>query len=461
MQRTALATISSALVLAGAAALPTAATATAAPAASLTTLGEVVLVDDDGLQCPGAETSIQAAIQEAPAGAVVQVCPGVYTEFVHIDKPLTLVGQPDAIDALDCFDSAASQADDLDPTRYAILNRPAGVRGNLVTVATGGVTVAGLVLQKALTLEPRSTPNIEDAAIHLQLGSAGASVHHNLIRLNGLGVDLGSDDSAATSTRVDNNCLRDNDFAMASQRQGFVGGTVDHNETFRTRFQAYEVGWPFASTRDSVFASNVSRQDLHGFTVQNSSNVSIVDNDVQPRVFGVLLGGNIPGPQNLPGNENITVTDNRIVDGAPIEGNSLLGVFFTGSDSPSTGLVVSDNHISDFGPVISPQSPGTAIGLGNNANLQGVEILDNKLQNNNIGLSVNPTSSGVVVRDNIVIGNRQQGIFSRASVVVARYEDNRILRNVLDARDDNRAANTWIDNVCQTDSPPGSICGAG
>ena len=456
----ALVTIISALALAGAATLSAAASAPVATTTNLTPPGEVLIVDDDGLQCPGAETSIQAAIDKASAGAVVQVCPGVYTEFVHIDKSLTLIGQPETIAGLDCFAESASSLDDLDPTRYALLSRPEGQTGNLVTVATGGVTVAGLVLQNART----RVGNIEDAAIDLQSGSAGATVHHNLFRLNGLGVDLGSDGSAAT--RVHHNCLRDNDFGMASQRQDFVEGTVDHNETFRTLRQAYEVGWPYASTRDSVFASNVSLQDDIGFTVTNSSNVSIVDNDVHPRRYGVSLGGRrsaLTLPL-VPGNASIDITDNRI------EGGRFLGIFFAGSDLPSHGVVVSDNKIADFAPVL-PGDPGFGIGLALNALVEGVEILENVMENNVVGLSVNPTNSGIVVRDNTVTGNVQQGIFSRAGVVGALYKDNLLLGNApsalpgdpirADARDDNPTANTWVDNVCQTDIPFGSICGVG
>ena len=32
---------------------------------------------------------------------------------------------------------------------------------------------------------------------------------------------------------------------------------------------------------------------------------------------------------------------------------------------------------------------------------------------------------------------------------------------VLDARDDNRAANTWIANQCSSDYPAGTICTTG
>jgi hypothetical protein len=52
-----------------------------------------LVVDDDGVQCPGAGfTSIQAAVTTASAGDAIQVCPGTYNEGVAVDKSLTLLG---------------------------------------------------------------------------------------------------------------------------------------------------------------------------------------------------------------------------------------------------------------------------------------------------------------------------------------------------------------------------------
>ena len=64
---------------------------------------QVLVVDDDGIQCPGADfASVQEAVDAAQDGALVRVCPGVYPDFVTVDKPLTLLGRPN-VAALDCF----------------------------------------------------------------------------------------------------------------------------------------------------------------------------------------------------------------------------------------------------------------------------------------------------------------------------------------------------------------------
>jgi hypothetical protein len=55
--------------------------------------GAQLLVDNDKVQCPNAQfTSIQAAVNAAPAGAVINVCPGTYPETVRISKRLTVRG---------------------------------------------------------------------------------------------------------------------------------------------------------------------------------------------------------------------------------------------------------------------------------------------------------------------------------------------------------------------------------
>src|SRR5437763_12464273 len=44
----------------------------------------VVLVDDDGAQCPGAVATIQEAVERASIGTTILVCPGAYFGTVNI-----------------------------------------------------------------------------------------------------------------------------------------------------------------------------------------------------------------------------------------------------------------------------------------------------------------------------------------------------------------------------------------
>jgi len=417
---------------------------------------KTLVVDDDGQegdqdsqngdQCGNARfTSIQAAVNKARAGDVVLVCPGVYTEFVQINKRLTLLGQVDAVASVDCFAQLPLQSNHLDPTTYATLERPQSQKGNLVTVAAGGVTVGGLVLQGEPA--PLGTPNPVDAAVNLQSDSAGARVHHNLFRLNSLGIDLGSDGSA--TTRVDHNCLRGDvprepsnrgTWGMASQRQDFVGGLVDHNETFGHTNFAYGVG-DLAPTRDSVFANNVSRQDGTGFFVTGSTNISITGNSI--------VGGTGSGVTFSPA---LGPTRDATVSGNEISGFGA---------SPTTGFGISVASNSSGAASVKPDAEG-----------KGVTISDNVLSGNAFGLSVQLVNSGIQVLGNTATDNRTWGIRATlasgpgfVAVPGASFRDNTMLRNGSepwvtsgDATDINFSANTWAGNVCEHANPT-QICG--
>ncbi|MBI5379927.1 MAG: right-handed parallel beta-helix repeat-containing protein, partial [Nitrospirae bacterium] len=58
----------------------------------------MLVVDDDGAQCPGAGyVSIQAAVNAAAPNATIRVCPGTYDEQVIITKRLKLKGDNGAV----------------------------------------------------------------------------------------------------------------------------------------------------------------------------------------------------------------------------------------------------------------------------------------------------------------------------------------------------------------------------
>ncbi len=49
--------------------------------------GQVLMVDDDGVECPGALKTIQDAVAQASPGATILVCPGIYSKTVTITGP--------------------------------------------------------------------------------------------------------------------------------------------------------------------------------------------------------------------------------------------------------------------------------------------------------------------------------------------------------------------------------------
>jgi hypothetical protein len=92
------------------------------------------------------------------------VCPRVYAETVVVDKPLTLNGDPDAVEAIDCFQPALGE---LPVDQQAIVD-PAGDSFSIAfTLAADDVVVAGFVVQGA-------SVGIDASDLY-----SGYRIHHN------------------------------------------------------------------------------------------------------------------------------------------------------------------------------------------------------------------------------------------------------------------------------------------
>src|SRR6266511_593795 len=106
---------------------------------------QTLVVDDDRGQCAGAGfTSIQSAVDAAQAGDLIRVCPGLYAESVTTDKPLTLKADPDAIEALDCFQSTPPE---LATSQYAIVDPTGDAFSTAFTLRAHGIVLGGFVVQ--------------------------------------------------------------------------------------------------------------------------------------------------------------------------------------------------------------------------------------------------------------------------------------------------------------------------
>lgn len=165
------------------------------------------VVDDDRAQRAQAEfTSIQAAVNEADPGGVMRVCPGRYPESMTVDKPLTLRGNPDAVETVDCFDPGLGE---LDPSEQVIVDGSGSSTLALFTLASNDITLEGFVLQGAAN--PLPLPGDEylfRRGVDVRGDYSGYRVHHNLIRRNTVGIDFGS--NGVQTSRFDHNCVRQN-----------------------------------------------------------------------------------------------------------------------------------------------------------------------------------------------------------------------------------------------------------
>jgi nitrous oxidase accessory protein NosD len=406
-----------------------------------------LVVDRDGMECANADfTSIQAAVDAAQPGDVIRVCPDLYTESVVVDKPLTLKGDPDAVEAVDCFQPTLPE---LPPDQQAIVD-PAGEGFSIAfKLEADDVVLEGFVVQGA-------TVGV-DASDRF----SGYRIHHNLIRSNTLfGVDFGS--AGARESRVHHNCIRENRWGLVSEldddslwkpsdgperdewnARDLVSARIDHNSSFRNIEAGLEAAGPGRRER-VTFDHNMSRQDLGGILLQNSTDSAIVDNEISHSGGnGIVIGG---------GNEGLVIGDNRVQD-AGSRGVLFVETFIDRFPIPSRNVVVARNNVT---------RSLAGIFLNTN-NLAQSWILENTTsENRGNGINVLGGNTENEFRGNRADNNRITGINVVAGATANRFVQNSMYGNAFfDARDANRPANTWIANQCLTDSPTGTICGFG
>jgi nitrous oxidase accessory protein NosD len=173
----------------------------------------MLIVDDDGVQCPNANfQTINEAVLAAAPGALIRVCPGVYKESVPILKAgLTLQAPQQQGQATQCKTAAAA-----DPTKHAILVYNAALNGGNPSIGfdveAPGVTIEGFVVQP----DPDFVGH-DGVGIFTSRFYAGYDIRHNVVQNNSIGIYVNSDGSAPTYVRE--NCARNNNL------EGAAGGT--------------------------------------------------------------------------------------------------------------------------------------------------------------------------------------------------------------------------------------------
>lgn len=463
------------------------------------TTAAVVVVDDDGAQCPQADvTSVQDALALVPDGGRVRVSPGRYATSVTISRPVHIEGAVGAVSAFDCLDPAPKDSDDIDPTRFAILEPgPADATDETtpLRVESDDVEVSGLVVQGMTDETPeRPTPTIPlyDAAIAVPDSVSRVRLHHNLVRDNTLGIEIG-----ASGSRVDHNCLRDNLYAIANQRYHLVGARIDANTTFRTTNRALEMGWSYAGTSDVLIEHNVSIDDPASavYWIENAVRPRVEANQVQGARSAVVLrlstGASVWANEIRAGTAGLIVTRNT--DGDVIDNvvtSSGQGVTLGGGNSD---VVVARNRVTGstsggaYGILLVPPAPapvnkaltiedntvsglhgtpGSGLVVNTGAVQPGSILRRNDVGGNpGDGIVLASDVDGLLVDGNVASGNGGDGIRLETRASENILEDSVSLGNGgVDVRDLSAGAgatsvlNEWIRTTCVTDEPVGAIC---
>ncbi len=353
-------------------------------------LRSALVVDDDRGQCPAADfTSIQAAVDVATPGSVVKVCPGRYEESVTVGTSLRLVGVPGVYDTVDCF-AASLQA--LSPLDYPIVgpaDDPLDRTSTAFALAADDVDLSGFVVVGVLR------------GVRTDDAYSGYRIHHNLFANNTLGVHLGSGAGQATPgpSRVDHNCLRQNDWGFSNDdfetRSVLVNARIDHNASFGTSERAYEG----LNVNDVTYDHNDSRQDDNTIILSGTRDTRFIENQIDRVRLAMEIGTGAP-------NLDLEISRNNFVHIRPSTPSTAIGFNTTLTLSPNSNVTVSENTIAGY---------GTGIGIGGPPFIAGYSLEHSEIVGNVItdvvqnAIRLRPLNNHILFADNILHDNTQRG----------------------------------------------------
>jgi parallel beta-helix repeat protein len=293
MRRFRIASVLSALALAGLAACrPDSTAPSRAPAltADRAPSGQhTLVVDDDRADCPRADfTSIQAAVTAAEPGSTILVCPGTYYEWVVIAKDdlrLLAKGQPGDV-VLDGRGIPGTACSPVNPAAF----RCAGfelrnAHGNLIE---------GFLVRRYW-----------EAGIWLRMGSSGNTIRKNVT------TESPHHDGIQVANAPENVIEQNTSFANPAPiacginvaGAGSVGNVVRHNETFGNQFGIQVAG---GAARNVIFHNESHNNRRLGIRNIGGSNGTLIENN---RVLANALEGIL-----LLQSTGVTVARNKAFD---------------------------------------------------------------------------------------------------------------------------------------------------
>ena len=405
-----------------------------------------LVVDDDGSatvsDCNAIEhatfSTIQAAVNAAPSGATIKVCPGTYHENVEVTKTLTIQGAQVGVDG-----------------------RTRAVPQSSESVVTGVEFGEGAFELNAdgITVDGFSVLNTPGPGIFTYNGHSGYRIQNNIISGNSFGIYANSNGN--TQSVIQQNSIHDNNNAGECQGEGYVG--ISCSTAFGVAIFEDQGSRNVVIQNNRIFFQEVAgvllffvpgagpKLGAFGVTIQNNVMTNIFGNFIalwdatNTTISGNSLSntqGDRPssrGPFIVSGNEGIFV-------GAPsantqILSNAMTGAFGSGiairdvdafnnlQPGGTTGVVMQSNTVtssSDNGIDVTVAGPNAAKSTGNTS------------KNN----SEDGVFYGNVTNANSITGTTASG-------------------NALDCQDTSHGsgtagtANTWSSNIGNTSSPAG------
>ena len=340
---------------------------------------DLIIVDDDKVQCPNAQfTTITAAVVAAPAGATIRVCPGLYRESITVDKPLTLQAPRHQGEATECMSPTVD-----DPTQEAIVLYGTALNGGNPSegfdVESSNVTIDGF------KVEPGPLITTDGVGIFTSRFFAGNSLMHNVVQNNTIGMYVNSNGSAPTSVQA--NCARANNMVGASSGNGFYSDQGLSNAEITNNY--------FTGDQNAAIVVDTFLTAPHDIAITHNSSV----ND------GAIVTVATAGPTAF----NLTVDYNKVTGSV---GSGIVTTNVTGSEYAFNDVENGTfNGISLHTTTSSIIRSNKAVGF----KLNGVRLADSSMDNTvsanraekNVGAGLMATggSSGNTISQNHMDGN--------------------------------------------------------
>jgi hypothetical protein len=170
--------------------------------------------------------TIQEAVNAAPSGAVVKVCPGGYSEQITITKPVTLEG---------FISQGALGALILPPSTGFVQNDVSGYAAQILVENTAKVTITNLIVDAANNNLAVCHPNIIGILFHNASGTVNKMAVRNQFASNessacdAYGVFALDDNQQAQTVTVENTDVRNSGYwGITGQGPGLTMSTVNN-----------------------------------------------------------------------------------------------------------------------------------------------------------------------------------------------------------------------------------------
>jgi nitrous oxidase accessory protein NosD len=359
---------------------------TALPSA---TVGRTLVVGNNPVTCPNANfTTIQAAVNAAPSGAAIVICPGTYVEQVTINKPVDINADPGAVLMPSAMQANGASLTDASPLATAIL-----------VTSANGVTINGLIVDGTNSGISGCAPILVGIAFQNSSGTIDHVTVRNF-KLNGtnldgcqsgLGIFVQSAGGATSNVTIERNTVHD------FQKNGITVNEVGTQATVTSNVvtgigptpgaaqNGIQIGFGAAGSvtkntvTNNVWSTCASVSSCAAIAtnilVTESDNVQVTSNTVGINNVGIFYAGN---SADIERNETFATS---VFDGIHLEGNqgtvSLNQVF----NSAESGIFLSGNDNTIELNVITEAAIGILKATGSTGNIiQGNQFLGTPIQ---------------------------------------------------------------------------------